>query len=250
MAHEPVQSLWIGDRLSVMERLCISSFLRNGQPYHLYVYDDVEGVPDGATLMDANAIVPEDEIFLYREHPSYAGFSDIFRYKLLLDTGGYWVDTDVVCLKPFTFEKDFAFPRERTRRLLSRGFRREEYASCWMIKAREGSDVMAYCHAESAGRDRDKLRWGQIGPQLTNSAIQATGKQEYILPWEAFFPIRASQWRQLIEPSASARRKWKRASRTAFGIHLYNEMWRRNGADKEAGYPAESIYEILKRRYL
>ena len=34
-ANKVVQGLWIGDRLSVMERLSIASFLRNGHQYHL-----------------------------------------------------------------------------------------------------------------------------------------------------------------------------------------------------------------------
>ena len=250
MALEPVQSLWIGDRLSVMERLCINSFLRNGQPYHLYVYGDVKGVPDGTTLRDARTIIPESEIFLYREHRSYAGFSNMFRYKLLLDKGGYWVDTDVVCLRPFAFKEDFVLAREHTRRLVSRAFRRFEYATCWMMKANAGSDVMAFCYDVASKRDRETLTWGETGPRLVHKAAHAFGKQDCILPWEAFFPIRATQWRQFIEPSAMVRRKWEGASRTAFGIHLYNEMWRRNGADKDADYPAESIYEVLKRRYL
>ena len=97
-----IQSLWIGDRLSTMEKLCISSFLQNVNDFHLYTYDKVKGVPEGTVIKDANEIVPSDMIFKYKEHNSYAGFSNIFRYKLLFDKGGYWVDTDNVCLKPFT----------------------------------------------------------------------------------------------------------------------------------------------------
>ncbi len=46
-----------------MERLSISSFLANGHEYRLFVYDDVEGTPDGVKIEDANAIIPESEIF-------------------------------------------------------------------------------------------------------------------------------------------------------------------------------------------
>ena len=31
-------------------------------------------------------------------------FADGFRYRLLLEYGGLWVDTDVVCLRPFDFD--------------------------------------------------------------------------------------------------------------------------------------------------
>ena len=36
MTSDVIQSLWIGDRLSVMERLCIQSFLDQGHQFHLY----------------------------------------------------------------------------------------------------------------------------------------------------------------------------------------------------------------------
>ena len=37
-----IQSLWIGEELSVMEQLCLSSFVKNGHEVHLYTYEDVK----------------------------------------------------------------------------------------------------------------------------------------------------------------------------------------------------------------
>ena len=53
-----VQSLWIGDRLSAMEQLCISSFLRQGHAFHLYVYQETAGIPAGTVVLDGNRILP------------------------------------------------------------------------------------------------------------------------------------------------------------------------------------------------
>src|SRR5258708_21072872 len=107
-----VQSLWIGDRLSAMEKLAIKSFLCQGQAFHLYVYQQPESIPEGTTVRDANEILPAASIFKYSGHESYAGFSDYFRFKLLLERGGWWVDTDVVCLKPFRFPSEYVFASE------------------------------------------------------------------------------------------------------------------------------------------
>lgn len=57
-----IQSLWVGDKLSVIEQLCIASFLKNGHEFHLYTYQDVGAVPNGAILQDANQIIPEENI--------------------------------------------------------------------------------------------------------------------------------------------------------------------------------------------
>src|SRR5215472_15544124 len=107
-----VQSLWIGDRLSVMEHLCISSFLRNGHSFHLYAYQDIAGIPPGTVVRDGNEILPASRIFTYREHQTYAGFANFFRYKLLLENGGWFVDADTVCIRPFEFEDDYVFSSE------------------------------------------------------------------------------------------------------------------------------------------
>ncbi len=96
-----IQRLWIGERLSPMERLSITSFLRNGHPFHLYVYGKPDGVPEGTVVLDANEILPSSRIFKYAAHNTYAGFANFFRYKLLSEKGGWWVDADTVCLKPF-----------------------------------------------------------------------------------------------------------------------------------------------------
>src|SRR3954454_16532370 len=109
MADERIQGLWVGPRLSVVERLSIASFLHHGHNYHLFTYGPVEGLPAGAVLEDARSILPESMIFQYREHASYAGFLDLFRYKVLLERGGWWVDTDPVCLRPFDFDEPYVF---------------------------------------------------------------------------------------------------------------------------------------------
>ena len=111
-----IQSLWIGDRLSTMERLCITSFLEHGHPFHLYVYDEVANVPRGVILEDATEIMPRDKIFRYKEHDSVSGFSNLFRYKLLLERGSYWVDSDEICLAPFPSEPEYVFASEAVQR--------------------------------------------------------------------------------------------------------------------------------------
>lgn len=100
-----IQSLWIGAPLSNLEKLCIQSFLDNGHEFHLYVYDDVPGIPDGCIIKDGNEILHSSEIFNNRRG-GIAPFSDWFRYTMLYKRGGFWVDMDVVCVKPFAFESE------------------------------------------------------------------------------------------------------------------------------------------------
>ena len=110
-----IQGLWIGPELSAMEQLSIASFLKNGHEYHLYVYKEMKNVPGGCVLRDANEILPGARVFQYQQYPSYAGFANFFRYKLLLERGGWWADTDVICLKTLDFPETQVFASEMCR---------------------------------------------------------------------------------------------------------------------------------------
>src|SRR6187549_2184730 len=107
-----VQSLWVGEVLPPLQQLSIRSFLAHGHQYHLYAYGDLQGAPEGAVVIDAATILPAESIFYYQHgfgQGSVSAFSNLFRYKLICERGGWWVDTDVVCLKPFEFDVPYVF---------------------------------------------------------------------------------------------------------------------------------------------
>jgi hypothetical protein len=57
--------------------------------------------------------------------------------------------------------------------------------------------------------------------------------------------VHFSVWEKLLDPAAD----WNFDGQT-YAIHLWNELWRRAGQDKDARYPAACLYEQLKQRYL
>ena len=118
-----VHSLWIGSTLSKMELLTIHSFLRHGHEFHLWVYDRIETpLPKEVIIEDANQIIPQRQIIKKAHTDPETGvgkgsfsspFSDLFRYKLLYEKGGYWVDMDVTCLRSFNFSTPYVFRPHR-----------------------------------------------------------------------------------------------------------------------------------------
>src|SRR5437773_4701676 len=159
-----IQGLWIGAGLSVMEQLSIASFLRNGHEYHLYTYNELPNVPAGTVIRDGNEILPASAIFQYKDRPSYAGFSNLFRYKLLLERGGWWADADVVCLRPFDFPEEYVFSSE-----LNAG---REIVNCGAIKAPKGSEAMAYAWRVCQAKKPGQLAWGETGPRLMSEVVK------------------------------------------------------------------------------
>jgi hypothetical protein len=91
--------LWIGDRLSAIERACMRSVLRQGHRLTLYAYREIAGVPEGVDLADAAAVIPASEIVTHRSG-SVALFSDRFRFELQRRGKGLWLDADMYLLAP------------------------------------------------------------------------------------------------------------------------------------------------------
>ena len=54
-----VQSLWVGNQLGDLEINCIKSHLRVGHIFILYVYEDIDNLPDGIIVEDARKILNE-----------------------------------------------------------------------------------------------------------------------------------------------------------------------------------------------
>ncbi|MEW9838530.1 glycosyltransferase family 2 protein [Mesorhizobium marinum] len=92
---------WHGPELGPMRMACLASFVRMGHQFELYTYEPVT-VPKGVTIRDANTIIPLSEIFYYENQftgrRDIGPFSDLFRFKLLMEKGGWWSDVDAFCL--------------------------------------------------------------------------------------------------------------------------------------------------------
>src|SRR5437879_1293319 len=166
---DKIQSLWIGDSLSKVEQLSIQSFLNNGHPYVLYTYSNIKNLPEGVIIEDANTIIPEEDIFVCKNgwgKGSYAGFADLFRFNLLNQKGGWWVDTDVICLKPFTFENDFIIC--------------SSYEGQWGIRANncilkvpKQHEFLTYILDYINQLDFKNAGFGDIGPTLVQNSVDS-----------------------------------------------------------------------------
>jgi hypothetical protein len=233
-----VQSLWVGSRLSVMEQLSIRSFLAHGHPFHLYAYSPLSGVPDGATVLPGADILPESEIFCYNAkgfgRGSVAAFSNMFRYKLLLNRGGWWTDLDSICMKPLDFSADHVAGYDDG----SNGVRR---IASGMLKAPAGSPIMRHCLDACREVDRARLAYGDTGPKLLNEPIRLKLAPIEIVGPEVFYPIHHWQVWRLIQLSE--------LPRACHAIHLWNSKWRHDWLDPDARYEPNCIYEQLKRMY-
>jgi len=237
--NKVVQALWVGTRLPPMQRLSICSFLDHGHDFHLYAYDDISDVPSGTTLCDAAAIFPREKVFQHKQgfgKGSYSTFSNLFRYKLILDRGGWWVDTDLVCLRRFDLDADFVFATENEGGAALT-------ATC-AFKCPRGAPMLQYCLEIGESKNPDDLKWSEIGPYLFDEAVNRFGLTAHKVAPPLFNPINTWEFDDVLKPDFDVTRL-----SGSYGLHLWNQIWRHEQRDPDTTAHPESLYARLKRQY-
>jgi glycosyltransferase involved in cell wall biosynthesis len=231
-----VHGLWIGPTLSKMELLTIHSFVRHGHEFHLWVYDKIQTpLPKGVILQDANKIIPRNRIFRKADTDSETGvgkgscspFSDLFRYKLLYEKGGYWVDMDVTCLRPFNFKEPYVFRPHRVGVVGN------------IMKCPPHSRLMKILYQKVARRLDDHSEW-----LMTNRLLSETIKQVRLTRYIRAGIWNEESWWDVIRPLALGD---TRIPPDWFAIHWINEFWR---ALKQQGgfYRGKRLFDVVPEK--
>lgn len=215
-----INALWIGNKLSTLEILTIQSYINKGHEFVLWAYDEIKSnLPEGVIIKDASKIIPSKDIFCYK-YPnqfghgkgSYAGFSDIFRYKLLYEKGGWWTDMDVCCLSYLNFEEDYVFRTHHSLKLVGN-----------IMKCPPNSDLMKLCYEESIQKVTAENTDWHLPIQILINNVNRLGLDFYIREFS-----NPDSWdivRKMLKGSYKIPDDWK-------AIHWVNEEWRRNNIDK------------------
>ena len=248
---EVIQSLWIGDELSIMEQLSIKSFLHHGHEYHLYIYHPIENIPKGTIIKDANEIVPEKKIFRYK-NGSVSAFSNYFRFKLLYLKGGYWADTDLICIRPIIINQPYVISSEPINNKYN-----EKTINAGLLKFPKESQ--SALHGFSLQKlIKKKIQKGEIewqgGPLVVKKIVELYDLEKYVLQWEGISSCGWFDAESIVNSNYKCNskviKKIEDIPEKMYGIHLWNEVWRRKGLDKNKNYDPNCIYEQLKKKYL
>jgi hypothetical protein len=232
-SNKIVHSLWIGKTLSNVELLTVLSFIANGHDFYLWTYETIEtDLPKGVILKDANSILHHDKIFRYKNKNQFghgkgslAGFSDIFRYKLLYEQGGWWIDMDVTCLKPFDFEEEYVFRKHHELNLVGN-----------MMKCPQESELMRLCY-EKAYEEVDENNTDWHKPiNILNEFVKK-------LDLEIFVKDFSNQdiWADISVMIY----KRKKIPNYWCAIHWANEEWRRNNINKNYFFEKSLIGDFM-----
>lgn len=229
-------SLWVGRPLSKIEQTCLASFVYHGHKMFLYVYDENLQVPKGVIKVDANTIISKNKIF--KTDNSYGPFADMFRYKMIQETGLTWTDTDNVCL-----QKNWNFPEY----LFGMQGGPHKIVANGILRAPQKSKLIKDLVDISSSFDKDKIEWGEIGPQLLTEKIKEHKLTEYIQNPKTFYPINYWEWNWIFDEEKMG--DVLRASKRSHTLQIWNQMLNRNGIDNNE-FPEKSAMQYFYNLYV
>lgn len=172
---ETVNTFWQGDSLPPLARACLRSFVRQGHAVRIYAYQPLE-VPEGVSLADAAEILPAAAMFRFQG--SIAPFTDLFRYQLLFDRGGWWVDTDVYCLTPNLPAAPRAWAPQG-----------DGLINNAILKLPAGDPLCGRLLVLARERVAHLTHWGQIGPVLLTEVLADYAGDEPAGTRASFYPL-------------------------------------------------------------
>jgi hypothetical protein len=229
-----VHGLWIGNNLSPLEILTIQSFLNKGHEFHLWSYEKISNIPLNTHVRDANEILLKNHVFSYKKSNKFghgkgslAGFSDIFRYKLLYELGGWWTDMDITSLKPLDFSEPYVFRQNGKKGIVGN-----------LMKCPPKSELMSYCYDRASKEvTADNRNW-MLPIDILNEGIESFNLSKYCknLGNEDDFRVIS----KLILEKELIPDTW-------YMIHWMNEEWRRLNIDKHQFAKNSTITSLLSK---
>lgn len=237
------QGFWHGPPLGPLRSSCLASFIAHGHSFRLYCYEAPIDLPSGVETLDANSIIPVEQLILFEntdfeERIDLGPFSDLFRFKLLREKGGWWSDVDTVCLNMNIDEPELAWAQENPE---------------WKPKAIGTSQIalpashwFSRCvYDECLLLSKTRFKRQELGPHLLSKLIAMHGLDANVYGTPAtFYPLRWIEMFKLWIPEFSLEVKRKTAN--SYFLPIYQSFPKWLGLDLAKAPPIGSyLYDFV-----
>jgi hypothetical protein len=235
-------SFWHGN-LNPFAYACLSSLPQAGLSLRVFTYDPDLELPPGVCRADARTICSDESLthrFIANGKPSLAHFADMFRYRMMRETGCCWIDTDILCLsKPAFGNNGLVFCRQADAVGTS-------LVNNAVLRLPPTSPALTELIATADAAIDVNHSWGAIGPFLLTPVLEKHNLTQHALDSHVCYPIEPEQFWKLFLPGY---RVWAdNAVRGASFVHLWSEAIVWSGYDFWACPPLESyLHEAFAR---
>lgn len=227
---EIVNGLWLG-KITHLEELTLRSFAKCAE-FHLWTYGEVGVSIPNVIMRDGREILPEKDIFVYPNKMdlpfgggTHVGFSELFRYKVLYDKGGWWSDMDITCLKPLEeIDSKYFFREHGILPVVGN-----------IMKCPPKSELMKRCYEDSVRVVNETTTDWHLAMKILDRHVNDLGLNQYIK--KDFCNIdRLPVVKELVKPNSTVFESWH-------FIHWMNTIFNKND------YHTESVFGKLLTEY-
>lgn len=222
-------TLWINEnnRLPELQHLSIKSMLLTGHKVTLFTYEELENVPVGVEIADANDVLDKSEIFTYKEgfnKGSYSGFANIFRYVCLQETHKSWFDCDILAVK--NINDTIPDGPVISSQYGIDGSIRPNNA---FLRLSKDDQLLKSIRNTLKTIDLGNVKHGETGPALLKSVMDAHHGEYYMYLTDPNFvsPINFFKYTEYLNPSERVVPKLNLDE--IWGFHIWNAMFRSDG---------------------
>jgi hypothetical protein len=229
---------WHGNAMSLYEQKCISSFVNHNFHVNVWSFTSRE-LPKGAILCDASKYFKIEDVTSINQDNKLgciAAFSDAFRYSVLKDVGGWWFDTDCICLRD-----QEEFKKLKNNKSIIAGFENENIINGAVLNFVDPTLAdQAYRLLTQILTDKNRnIKWGEIGPKLITQLVSNNNLLNEIYPQSFFYPVHWKNAVDALNPKLTDELDTKCSN--SYVYHYWNEIIKKNKIDKNCLPPIDSF---------
>jgi len=235
---------WDGE-LSLYEIMCIKSFLKHGFFVNLWTfskqnYENLLNL-ENLEIKNANQILKQQELVKFTQNSqknNLSSFTNMFRYKLLNNFGGWWFDTDCYCLKNVS---EFLKLTENNQFIICRSPDGLINGSVMYFEKNSYTKEMAEIVEKKLKKRNNNFYWGEIGPYLLTEFFKNKNLEDKILEANYFYELAPLEFHLIFTTNKEKISIVEKRINSSLVTHLWNEMYRRYNINKNILPPSSSI---------
>lgn len=222
------RTLHVGGPLRLWEKCCLRSFADFGHEVTVFGYEPLD-LPEGVHSAPAQEVLTaSDRDRFFEQAPrAYSRFSDLFRYLLLERYGGWWVDTDVLCLSDHIPDEEIIL-----------GWEDDKLVCGAIMRMPKGHPMLQQAIVFSRKNAHVDIR-SHLGPHLLTKVAAEYGLSSLLSEPGRLYPVHWSAAFDLVDPAACS--TIESLVEGSFFVHLWRGLFEGSGFQTDFMPPAGSF---------
>jgi hypothetical protein len=238
IAPQTLRTFWHGETIGPYQLMCLKSFAASGHRVEVFSYNRDLNVPDWISVEDAGKVLPRNLVLRQLgEEGAFAIHANLFRYALLQQMGGWWIDPDVLSLKPDLPLGDVFFAGLDVFGRVPTG----------ALKFPAGHGLLTEALAETENLSGSLEDWEASGSALLTSLVERHKLNGKILSRMSLGPVSWFDVPDLFDPNRAE--ILNRLCKDFHFLHLHDDVWRRAGIPHDLAPPDGSFLDGQIRKY-